>query len=99
MFEPMKQTLFTALGAISYTTEQLQKNAAKLMQQSGVSNVDAKAFIEELQKKSEEAKVHIASMVKDFTHKTINSLQLPTREEFEALKKRVAALEKEQENS
>jgi polyhydroxyalkanoate synthesis regulator phasin len=98
MMDLFRKTLLAGIGAAFMTKEKLDELGRKLMEDFNASESEAKKFVDEMTKMSEDARNAMGKTVDDMVGKAIGGLDIPTRKEFDALKERVACLEEKIEN-
>lgn len=94
--EILKRTFLIGLGATVVTADKVKELMDELVERGELSQQDAKSFGEDLKtralKEKEQFETRVKETVDSNVKKAVDSLGLVTREEFEALKKEVAAL-------
>ncbi|MDD5675699.1 MAG: hypothetical protein PHC61_16135 [Chitinivibrionales bacterium] len=93
MFEIVKKGLFMGIGAAFMTKEKLMEIGQSIAREAKLSEQEGKKFMEDLLKKSENARAAGEKMIRETVEKTFKSLDLPMREEIKALERRIAAPE------
>jgi polyhydroxyalkanoate synthesis regulator phasin len=93
MLESLKQALYAGVGMVHMTAEKAREMGEKLVRDAGISEQDGRKFVDELVKKSNEAKTAADSFVRKAVDSTLKALKVPTRSEFDELARRVAAIE------
>lgn len=94
--ELLKQMFSLGLGAAVATKEQIEKTVENLVKKGEVSKEESKALINQLVEKGEQAKKELDDLVKVRVQQALSELNIVTKEELQALEKRIEALEKQQ---
>jgi len=94
MFELFEKAVMTGLGAISLSQKKAEEFLAELKQNYKISEEEGKAFLDKVQAMSKEGRERISEMTDAEVKKAIERAGLVSREEFNRLQLRVAALEK-----
>jgi polyhydroxyalkanoate synthesis regulator phasin len=97
MLETLRKTLFTGIGLAYMTKEKAEEIGKKIAQEARLSESEGKRLISELKEKSDAARDAVEKMVNDAVDKTLAQVNVPSRKEFDALKRRVEAMEKTEE--
>jgi polyhydroxyalkanoate synthesis regulator phasin len=95
LFETLKKTLYAGVGMAFFTRDKLEEMGKRLAEEAKLSEADAKKFIDEVLKKSEEAKSSFEKAVGSGVNAALERLDLPRRSDLKALEERVKALEAE----
>ncbi|WYQ44128.1 phasin family protein [Bacillus sp. FSL W7-1321] len=82
------------LGAAAASKEQIEKTVNDLVQRGEVKRSESNQLIDDLLAKGQKAQENMENMIQERTKQFLSSLDVPTKEEVDALKARVAALEK-----
>jgi polyhydroxyalkanoate synthesis regulator phasin len=93
MFEVLQKAVFASIGLGMMTKEKVEQIGKKLLEEAKVSEAQGKKFLKELTKKSEDARLALEQTVSSAVNATLKKLEIPSRAEVEALKKRIAELE------
>ncbi|MBE3555750.1 MAG: hypothetical protein IMW91_01515 [Firmicutes bacterium] len=83
------------VGALSMTREKAEELVNRWVDRGEVSPGTARRLIDELAERGEEERRRYNAEVRRQIERLVNSLHLVSREEFEALEARVAALEQQ----
>ena len=94
MEESLKNLLYQGLGVISITKDKVEKVVAELVEKGKLSREEGMKFAEELSTEAKKAGEEFKASGKDTLREWFEKSGIPSREEFEALKARVAELEK-----
>jgi len=87
-----KKAIFAGLGALALTREKAQEIAKDLIKQGELSETKEAEFIKDIMEWAEESKSAIEKKMEVIAKKVMPSLDLPTRKEFDELKKEIAKL-------
>ncbi|KKI85777.1 phasin family protein [Alkalihalobacillus clausii] len=82
------------VGAAAASKEQIEKTVNDLVQRGEVKRSESNQLIDDLLAKGQKAQENMENMIQERTKQFLSSLDVPTKEEVDALKARVAALEK-----
>jgi len=93
MLEWMKKGLYTGLGLALITKEKAEELAKELVTKGELSEKEGKSFIEEILKKSEEAKQELEKKTETLINKALKKIDIPSRKEFISVSRRLAKLE------
>lgn len=93
LFDSLKKTLYAGIGMAFLTRDKLEELARKLAEESKLTEADGKKFIDEILKKSEEAKAAFESAVEKGVAAALERLDVARNRELKALEARVKALE------
>jgi polyhydroxyalkanoate synthesis regulator phasin len=92
MFDLMKKAIFTGLGLAFMTKEKIEEFSKELVERGRLSETEGKEFIDELQKKSEEAKKKVEEQIESAVNKTIKKMNVATRDDILRVEKQIADL-------
>ena len=93
MFEIIKKTLETGLGAVVMTQEKLRELTEELVVQGNLSKKEGSDLFEELKTSAEESQNKIKSIIEDQIHKVIKDMGIATKADIKALEGKIEALE------
>ncbi|BAD64357.1 conserved hypothetical protein [Shouchella clausii KSM-K16] len=82
------------VGVAAASKEQIEKTVNDLVQRGEVKRSESNQLIDDLLAKGQKAQENMENMIQERTKQFLSSLDVPTKEEVDALKARVAALEK-----
>ncbi|WP_245808793.1 phasin family protein [Shouchella patagoniensis] len=82
------------VGAASASKEQIEKTVNDLVQRGEVKRSESNQLVDDLMEKGQKAQQEIESMVNERIKQFLVSMDVPTKAEVEALKARIAVLEK-----
>lgn len=95
LIETLRKTLYAGVGMAYFTRDKLEEMGKRLAEEAKLSEADAKKFIDEVLKKSEEAKTAFEKAVASGVNSALERLDLPRRSDLKALEERVKTLEAE----
>jgi polyhydroxyalkanoate synthesis regulator phasin len=93
MEDLFKKFLYTGVGLVALTAERLQQTIEEMVDDGKLSKEEGKKVFGGLLEKTESTREEFEERFKAFTSKVIEGLNIPTRDEMEALQERVAVLE------
>jgi polyhydroxyalkanoate synthesis regulator phasin len=93
LFETLKKTLYAGVGLAFFTKDKLEEMGKRMAEEAKLNEEDAKKFIDEVLRKSEDAKDAFEKAVGSGVKATLERLDIPRRAELKALEDRVQALE------
>lgn len=93
LFESLKKTLYAGVGLAFLTRDKIEELARKLAEESRLNEEDVKKFIDEMLKKSEEAKTALDGAVDKAVSAAMERLDVARNRDLKALEARVKALE------
>ena len=94
MFDLIKKTMFTGLGLAFLTKEKIEDMAKGFADEGEIKKKDIKKFIDELSKKSEEARKNVDGRIEKIVKAILEKMNLVSRDDFLKLEKRVKQLQK-----
>jgi polyhydroxyalkanoate synthesis regulator phasin len=92
MFDLMKKAMFTGLGLAFMTKEKIEEFSKEFVEKERLSETEGKEFIDELQKKSEEAKKKLEEQIENAVNKTLKKMNIATRDDILRVEKQLAKL-------
>lgn len=93
MLESLKKTLYAGIGLAFLTRDKIEDLAKKLAEEAKLSEPDGKKFMDEILRKSEEAKGAFDKAVSSAVGLALEKLDIPRRTDMKELEARVKALE------
>jgi polyhydroxyalkanoate synthesis regulator phasin len=93
MVELIKKTMLAGVGLAFMTKEKAEEAAKKIVKEAKIAEVEGKKFVDELLKKSEDARKSVEKLVDSAVHTTVTKLDIPTRAEVRKLEERIRELE------
>lgn len=89
----LKQVFSLGLGAAVATKEQIEKTVEGLVKKGEVSREESKELINQWIEKGEQAQRDLDDQVKARVNEALSQLNVVTKEEFNALERRIRELE------
>ena len=93
MVEILKKSVYATIGIALMTREKAEEIGRKVAQEAHLSEGEGKQFVEELLKRAEETRAAFEKTVAAQVEAAQHKVNLPTRNEVEALEARVRRLE------
>ncbi len=94
MMESVKKALLTGIGLAAMSKEKIEEWAKNFAQEAKMAEEEGKKFVDEILKQADEAKRNAEDQVMKFTKNALERMGLTTKDEVEALKRRLEELEK-----
>jgi len=96
MFELIKKTMLTGVGLAVMTKEKVEELARELTEKGGMSEKEGKKFIDDLLKRSEEARKDLDKRVEDMVRKALKKIDVATKKDIARLEKKIIDVEHKQ---
>jgi polyhydroxyalkanoate synthesis regulator phasin len=93
MFEIIKKTMLVGVGLAAVTKKEVEELARELTEKGEVSEKEGKVLIDELLKKSEQARDDLETKVEDTVSKVLGRMELATKGDIDRLAKEIKRLE------
>ncbi|MCK4653338.1 MAG: phasin family protein [Candidatus Cloacimonetes bacterium] len=93
MFDLLKKTMLTGIGIASMTKDKIEELGKKISKESKLTEEEGKKMVNDLLKQSEKAREDLEAQVQKFVKIALEKLDIPTREDFNRLEKRIKKLE------
>lgn len=93
LIETLKKTLYAGVGMAFLTRDKIEDMAKKLADEAKLGETEGKKFIDEILKKSEEAKVSFQRAVDAGVAAALERMNVARDRDLKALEARVKALE------
>ena len=93
LFESLKKTLYAGVGLAFLTRDKIEEMGKRMAEEAKLSEADGKKFIDEILKKSEDAKNALEKAVNAAVSAAMEKLDIPRNGDLKALEARVKALE------
>ena len=93
LFETLKKTLYAGVGMAFLTREKIEEMAKKMAEEAKLGESEGKKFIDEILKKSEEAKTSLQRAVDAGVAAALERMNVARDRDLKALDARVKALE------
>ena len=97
MFDYLKKSLLTGVGLALRSKAEIEELAKEFAEKSKMDQEEAKAFLNECQKKYEDAKAGFDQKVETAMEKVLAKLDLPSRADIQKLNDRIDDLTKKLE--
>lgn len=93
LFESLKKTLYAGVGLAFLTREKIEELGKRIAEEAKLSEAEGKKFMDEILKKSEDARTSFEKAVNSAVSAALEKLDVPRGADLKALEARVAALE------
>ena len=93
MFDILRKALLAGVGVTYLTKDKIEEVGKKIAQDAKVSEAEGRKFVDELVKKSVEAKGSLEKTVSEKIETVLHAMNLPTRKDVDELKSKIAKLE------
>jgi polyhydroxyalkanoate synthesis regulator phasin len=93
MMDLIKKTMYMGVGLAYMTKEKVEEISQELIKKGELSATDGKEFIDDLTKKSEEARKALETRVDKIVKSSLARMNIATRDDLSILEKRIAELE------
>lgn len=97
MLETMKKFLFAGLGVTSLTRDKIEEIVDELVKRGKVSAEEKEKIIDELIKVAEKKRADVKELIRGEVKKILKSLDIPTRSDFEEIKKEIEKISKQKD--
>lgn len=94
MAEFFRKSVLAGIGLITQGSKDMKKLVDDLVKKGEISSKDGEKLLKDLLKKGEEAREEFAKRLHKGAEEALGKADIATKEDFEKLTKRVAALEK-----
>lgn len=94
MIELLEKTVLTAVGAMTLTQKKAEELLQELRDKLDVSEEEGKAFLQKVQEATNKNREKMQEQAREEVKKACERMGVVTADEFDRLKKKVAALEK-----
>lgn len=94
MIELLEKTVLTAVGAMTLTQKKAEELLQELRDKLDVSEEEGKAFLQKVQEAANKNREKMQEQAREEVKKACERMGVVTADEFDKLKKKVAALEK-----
>ena len=93
MFDFMKKTMLTGVGLAAITKDKVEELARELTEKGEISEKEGRELIDDLLKKSDQARKDLEAKVEDMVRKVLEKMNVATREDIARLEKKIGSLE------
>jgi polyhydroxyalkanoate synthesis regulator phasin len=94
MIDLIKKILTTGLGMAFITKEKIEELSKEFVEKGKLSEKDARGLIDELSKKSKEARTKVEEEIEKIVTGTVKKMNLATRDDFRMLEEKLEQLTK-----
>jgi len=91
--ETLKNALFTGLGVAVLTKEKIEQSISNMIERGAVTREEGKKLYDELSSETTKAGKEFSENVKEQLREWLEKTGIPTKDEFQSLKNKVAELE------
>ena len=95
MEDTLKNLFYQGLGVVAITRDKVEKAVAEMVDKGKMTREEGKKLFDEITSETHKAGQEFKESGKETIREWIKKSGLPTREEFDALKARIEALEQE----
>jgi polyhydroxyalkanoate synthesis regulator phasin len=93
MFEILRKALLAGVGVTYLTKDKIEEIGKKIAHDAKISEGEARKFVDELVKKSMEAKGTMEKTIAEKIQAAVHAMNLPTQKDVDELKRRISELE------
>ena len=94
-FEFIKKTMLTGIGVALKTQAEFEEMTKSFIEKSRMTEEEGKKFVDEMMEKYQESKVSMESQIEKSVKKVLQSADIASSKELNALKEEVAKLKEE----
>lgn len=94
MIDLLRKTYLAGLGLASLTRERIEEIVDELVKRGEVAEKDRPRVFKDLLERAQEERERISQAIRDNVRKVVQEMGIPTRDQYEALVKRLETLEK-----
>ena len=98
MFDLLKKATLMGIGITSMTKDKIEELAKEIIEEGKLSEEEGKKLVEDLLKRSEEARNELESRGEKLVKSALEKLDIPSRAEMEKLQARIKKLETQIKN-
>ena len=96
MFDLIKKTMLTGVGLAIMTKDKIEDLAMEIAEKGKMSEKEGKKLIDELLKKSEQAKKDLDKKIEDAVQKTLKKMDIVTGKDIIELEEKIKCLEQKE---
>ena len=96
MFELIKKTMLAGVGLAAVTKDKVEELARELTEKGEMSEKEGKELIDELLKKSEQARKDLETKMEDTVRKVLEKMAVATKKDIDSLSERIKNLEQKE---
>ena len=93
MFDVLRKALLAGIGVTYLTKDKIEEVGKKIAHEANVSEAEARKFVDELIRKSLDAKGSLEKTISEKVQTAVHAMNLPTRKDVNELKNKIAELE------
>ncbi|NLJ34361.1 MAG: polyhydroxyalkanoate synthesis regulator [Firmicutes bacterium] len=93
MRDLLSNMLSLGLGVVAISKEQVEKMVDRLVKRGEMAPEEAKKMVSEIMEKGREGREQLAESIRKQLKRALSELELPTRDDLNALKDRIQVLE------
>lgn len=93
MLEDLKKAIDKGIDYAFMTTEKVTKAAKEMARENNLTKEEGKKLLDYLEKKTKEARNTLEDTIQEAIKNYLKKMDVPTREDFETLDKRIKKLE------
>ncbi|MBI5167184.1 MAG: hypothetical protein HY998_05515 [candidate division NC10 bacterium] len=94
MWELVRKALLAGIGAVTLSQDRLREMVNELIAQGQLTKEEGNRFIKELLERAEQTKEEWEGKVTELISRALAKMNIPTKDDLEGLKARMAELEK-----
>ena len=94
MFEAINKAFLVGVGLAATAGEKVEELAKELAEKGKLSQADARKLADDMVKKSAKARKDLQAQVEKWLERSLHKMHLPTKDDLDGLKARIAKLEK-----
>ena len=92
MFDLIRKTMLTGVGLAAMTRDKIEEVAGELKEKGKLTEDEGKELVNELLKKSEQAKGELEAKVEEMVHKVLDKMNIVTKEDIAGLEEQIKKL-------
>jgi len=89
MLDMIKKTMLASVGLTLMTKEKIETIASELIKKGQMSEKEGSEFVDELIKKSEQAKEALETNIENIVKKLLDKMNLATKDDINKLEKKI----------
>ncbi len=93
MFETLNKAFMIGVGLAAMAKESVEDLAKDLVEKGKLSETEARSMAEDMLKKSAKARENLRAQVDKWLEQSLHKMHLPSKEDIDQLKARIAKLE------
>ena len=92
MLDLMKKAISTGLGLAFMTKEKIEEFSKEIIEKGKLSETEGKEFIDQIQKKAEEARKKLQEQIQITVNNTLKKMNVATRDDISRVEKQLEKL-------